>query len=76
MTRIGILTAVLLAAAAPADAQIVRPTLAMPCVVKHCPGARPSPAPTAQSRYCPPGTVYLPQKGTCKVLPPPAAPQN
>lgn len=66
--------ALLLAAVGPAPGQIVTPTLTPPCVAKHCPGTRPSPAPATQSHYCPPGTVYLPQKGTCKVLPPAPTP--
>lgn len=72
MRRLGILAIVLFLAAAPAFGQIVTPVLTPPCVTKHCPGARP--APTTQSHVCPPGTVYMPQKGTCKVLPP--APGN
>ena len=71
MKRYALLTAVLLAAAAPAEGQIVTPILTPVCVTKHCPGARPAPSPSTQSHYCPPGTVYMPQKGTCKVLPAP-----
>ena len=70
MKRAAFLTTVLFALAAPAAAQIVTPLLTPVCVTKHCPGSRP--APSTQSHYCPPGTVYMPQKGTCKVLPPPA----
>jgi len=68
MRRFGILMAVLLAVAAPAAGQIVRPILTPPCVTKYCPGKSQNPPPTP-SHYCPPGTVYMPQKGTCKVLP-------
>ena len=68
MMRFAILTVVLFAAAAPAAAQIVTPVLTPTCVTKHCPGAPHTT--TTQSHVCPPGTVYMPQKGTCKVLPP------
>jgi len=71
MRRFLILTASLLAAAMPAAAQIVTPTLTPPCIAKHCPGASGPTRTAPPSRYCPQGTVYVPQKGTCKVLPPP-----
>ena len=65
-----LLIAVLLFAAAPAAGQIVTPVISPPCIAKHCSSTPPS----TQSHACPPGTVYMPQKGTCQVLPP--APGN
>lgn len=60
-------------AAAPASAQIMRPVIAPPpCTGHSCmPTTRGVPLPPANlhSTACPPGTVYVPKKGTCKVLP-------
>jgi hypothetical protein len=59
---------------APALAQIVRPVLTPPpCSGNGC-MQRPRPA-SPVKLACPPGTVYVPKKGTCKVLPP-NAPAN
>ena len=69
------LIAILLLTAAPAAGQIVTPILSPPCVTKHCPGTSQTPH-TTQSHVCPPGTVYMPQKGTCRVLPPAPTPGN
>ena len=71
-----------LLSAAPALAQIVAPVLIPPpCSGRNCPGQpmgtgviRPTAPPSAQRLPCPSGTVYNPQKGTCKVLP--VAPPN
>jgi len=63
-------------AAVPAFGQIVTPILtAPPCSGRHCPAhlgsavSRPAIAHPAQRLPCPSGTVYMPQKGTCRVLP-------
>jgi len=63
-------------AAVPAFGQIVTPVLTQPpCSGRSCPPRlggeviRPADTPTAQRQACPSGTVYNPQKGTCKVLP-------
>jgi hypothetical protein len=69
-----LLIAIVLLIAAPASGQIVTPIISPPCIAKHCPGATQTQTPGTQSHACPPGTVYMPQKGTCRVLP--AAPGN
>jgi hypothetical protein len=60
--------------AAPAAAQIVQPVITPPpCTGQNCPRQTRSsmPAAPAHPGLCPPGTVYNPKKGTCKVLPGP-----
>jgi hypothetical protein len=60
---------------APALGQIVTPTLTPPPCTSHCvnpnPGARIIPQGATQAqRGCPPGTMFNPRKGTCRVLQP------
>ena len=57
----------------PAAAEIVQPVITPPpsCTGQNCPRALRShmPQQPAHPGLCPPGTVYNPKKGTCKVLP-------
>jgi hypothetical protein len=54
----------------PAAAQIVHPIIVPPpCSGHNCPQHwRGPPMTTVPKTQCPPGTVYNPKKGTCKVL--------
>jgi hypothetical protein len=71
-----IVLATMFLAAAQSFAQVVTPTLTPPPCAGHNCLFRPRGAtiqPSAASKFhkadCPQGTVYVPRKGTCKVMP-------
>jgi hypothetical protein len=76
MKRIAIMIAAVFWATAPSFGQVVTPTLSPPPCAGHNCLFRPRGAtiqPSAASKFhkadCPQGTVYVPRKGTCKVMP-------
>jgi hypothetical protein len=66
---------IVVAATAPAQAQVVTPSIyPPPCTGTHClnapRGAKTfTGGPATAERGCPAGTVFNPRRGTCKVMP-------